>query len=231
MIPDVMSRDEVRDVDRRAIDDFGMPGVVLMENAGRGCVDWLEELGVSGRVVICAGRGNNGGDGFVIARHLENRGHDVRVLLFADPDGLRGDARINYQVIVRAHTSIRVFGDLPSTTEIETELAAADWIVDALLGTGTRGSLREPFPAIIDSINRAPARTMAIDLPSGLDCDTGLPIDADNPNTVHADFTATFVARKLGFENSASKAFTGDVRVIDIGVPQSMFTDDLTQSR
>ena len=72
---------------------------------------------------------------------------------------------------------------------------------------------------------------MAIDLPSGLDCDTGLPIDADNPNTVHADFTATFVARKLGFENSASKAFTGDVRVIDIGVPQSMFTDDLTQSR
>ena len=226
MIPEVMSRDEVRDVDRRAIEDFGLSGVVLMENAGRGCVDWLVELGISGRVVICAGRGNNGGDGFVIARHLENRGCDVHVLLFADPEKLQGDARINYQVIDRARTSIRVVDADTAGEDVDTELAAAEWIVDSLIGTGTRGSLREPFPAIIESINRCPARTMAIDLPSGLDCDTGLPVDPQNSIAVQADFTATFVARKLGFENSASAAFTGEVRVIDIGVPHSMFPTD-----
>ncbi len=223
MIPRVMSRDEVRDVDRRAIEEFGLPGVVLMENAGRGCVDWLEELGISGRIVICAGRGNNGGDGFVIARHLENRGHDVRVLLFADPETLRGDAAINYKIIKRARTPIQVFMESPLSDELDQKLAAADWIVDALLGTGTRGSLREPFPGIIQAINRAAARTLAVDLPSGQDCDTGLPVDPDHPIAVQADFTATFVARKLGFDRSEAAAFTGEIRVIDIGVPHSMF--------
>ncbi|NQV24654.1 MAG: NAD(P)H-hydrate epimerase [Rhodopirellula sp.] len=218
-----MSRDEVRDVDRRAIEEFGLPGIVLMENAGRGCVDWLEELGISGRVVICTGRGNNGGDGFVIARHLENRGHDVGVLLFADPEKLSGDALINYQVINRAKTPILIFRQSSFRAELNEELATADWIIDALLGTGTHGQLRTPFPEIIQAINLAPGKTMAIDLPSGQDCDTGLPVDRNNPVVVRADFTATFVARKLGFENSASSAFTGEVRVIDIGVPHSMF--------
>tara|TARA_R110002072_G_scaffold303121_1_gene494546 strand:+ start:76434 stop:77249 length:816 start_codon:yes stop_codon:yes gene_type:complete len=235
VIPKVMSRDEVRNVDQRAINEFGIPGVVLMENAGRGCVDWLDELGVAGRIVICAGKGNNGGDGFVMARHLENRGHDVRVLLFANPETLHGDARINYQVIERAGLSIRTFDESLSDDELESavenEFSEADWIVDALLGTGTNGSLREPFPAIINAINQSPARTMAIDLPSGQDCDSGLPVDADNPVVVKADFTATFVARKLGFENPASSAFTGEVRVIDIGVPHAMFSDELPQSR
>jgi NAD(P)H-hydrate epimerase len=157
------------------------------------------------------------------------------VLLFANPETLRGDAKINYEVIERAGTPIRVLADFPSEDEVESEvnkeLDSADWIIDALLGTGTRGSLREPFPAIISAINRASARTLAIDLPSGQDCDTGLPVDAENPVVVNADFTATFVARKLGFENSASAAFTGEVRVIDIGVPHSMFADNLTQRR
>ena len=227
MIPEVMSRAEVRDVDRRAIEEFGLPGGVLMENAGRGCVDWLAELGASGQVVICAGKGNNGGDGFVIARHLENRGIDVRVLLFANPEALQGDAKINYVTIERAATPIRVLADIQSEDNFESvvneELASADWIIDALLGTGTKGSLREPFPAIINAINRASTHTLAIDLPSGLDCDTGLPINSGNPVAVNANFTATFVARKMGFENYSSRAFTGDVRVIDIGVPHSMF--------
>ena len=217
MIPQVMSRAEVRDVDRRAIEEFGLPGVVLMENAGRGCVDWLAELGVSGRVVICAGKGNNGGDGFVIARHLENRGLDVKVLLFANPKTLQGDAKINYEIIERTGTPIRVVTNPESKDDFESvineELASADWIIDALLGTGTKGSLREPFPAIINAINQASARTLAIDLPSGQDCDTGLPVDPGNPIAVKAEFTATFVARKLGFENPASSAFTGEVRV------------------
>jgi NAD(P)H-hydrate epimerase len=221
-----MSRDEVRNVDRRAIEEFGLPGVVLMENAARGCVDWLIELGVSGRVVICAGRGNNGGDGFVIARHLENRGLDVLVLLFADPESLRGDAAINWRVLERAGTPVCAVKDAATDDHCRSQIAEADWIVDALLGTGTRGSLREPFPAIIAAINEAPGRVFAIDLPSGLDCDTGEPVNAESPLAVRADFTATFVARKQGFENPLAAAFTGEVRVIDIGVPHSMFDDD-----
>lgn len=223
MIPHTMSRDEVRDVDRRAIDEFGLPGIVLMENAGRGCVDWLVELSVSDRVVICAGRGNNGGDGFVIARHLENRGVDVLVLLFADPESLRGDAAINWRVLERAGTPACIVKDADVDDVWSSQIASADWIIDSLLGTGTRGSLREPFPAIIASINAASGQVFAIDLPSGLDCDTGSPVDAESPLAVRADFTATFVARKQGFENPAATQFTGDVRVIDIGVPHAMF--------
>lgn len=225
MIPQTMSRDEVRDVDRRAIEEFGLPGVVLMENAARGCVDWLIELGISGRVVICAGRGNNGGDGFVIARHLENCGLDVAVLLFADPESLQGDAAINWRVLERAGTPASVIKDTAADDDWRSQVAEADWLIDALLGTGTRGSLREPFPAVIAAINGASGRVFAIDLPSGLDCDTGEPVDAASPLAVKANFTATFVARKQGFENPAAVAFTGEVRVIDIGVPHSMFEE------
>ncbi len=222
-VPAVMSRDQVRDVDRRAIEDYGLPGVVLMENAGRGCVDWLLELGVAGRVVICAGRGNNGGDGFVIARHLANRGKDVSVLLFCDPTVLQGDAAINFHVIERSGTEIRVITSALSDDDLNAVFGDTDWIVDALLGTGTRGALREPFPTIIRAINCSPARTLAIDLPSGLDCDSGTPVDPNDPIAVQADFTATFVARKSGFANPESVPYTGEIRIIDIGVPHSMF--------
>lgn len=225
-LPEFMSRDEVREVDRIAIEQFGLPGVVLMENAARGCVDWLRELGVSGRVVICAGRGNNGGDGFVIARHLENLGINVRVLLFADPKAVRGDAAVNLQVLQKSQTPLRVFDAAEADSEaVRAELAEADWIVDALLGTGTRGGLREPFATVISEINAAVGRKMAIDLPSGLDCDTGVPVDVENPIAIEAHYTATFVARKLGFQNEASREFTGEIRVIDIGVPRAMFSD------
>ncbi len=223
MIPPTMSRDEVRDVDRRAIEEFGLPGAVLMENAGRGCVDWLLELGVSGRVVICAGRGNNGGDGFVIARHLENQGVDVLVLLFADPESLRGDAEINWRVLERAGTPACVVKDAAADSAWRDHIASADWIIDTLLGTGTHGSLRDPFPDIITAINNASGRVFAVDLPSGLDCDTGDPVDVESQLAVRAEFTATLVALKRGFENSGAAQFTGDIRVIDIGVPHALF--------
>ena len=174
VIPEFMSRDKVRDVDRIAIERYGLPGIVLMENAARGCVDWLDEKGIAGRVVICAGRGNNGGDGFVIARHLENAGHAVRVLLFASPASVSGDAEINLNVLRKSGTPLRCFDSSEvNPAEIRSELKSADWIVDALLGTGTQGELREPYTTVISEINLSPALKMAIDLPSGLDCDSG----------------------------------------------------------
>ena len=220
----VLSRDEVREVDRRAIEQFGVPGVVLMENAGRGCAQLMNELGIGGPIVVCAGKGNNGGDGFVIARHLENRGCEVRVLLFCEPDELKGDARINFQIIQSAGTPIRMMGTQPDRDELDRALADADWIVDALLGTGTRGRLREPFITAIDAINCAGAKVLAVDLPSGMDCDTGRPAGGTTSGAcVRADHTATFVARKLGFDTAGVEELTGVVHVIDIGAPRAVF--------
>jgi len=210
-----LTRDEVRDIDRRAIQELGLPGIVLMENAGRGAAEFLIRLGIDGPVTIAAGKGNNGGDGFVIARHLANHGFDVRVLLFADPHELTGDALTNYRVLSAAGMSPRHCAEA-GPTEWGDELRSSSWIVDALLGTGTRGTVREPFAMVIDQINAARVGVFAVDLPSGLDCDTGLPLGP----CVRAAHTATFVAPKRGFDSPGAALYTGQVHVIDIGVPR-----------
>jgi NAD(P)H-hydrate epimerase len=221
-----LTRDEVRDVDRRAIEEFGLPGIVLMENAGRGAADLLIELGIRRTVVVVAGKGNNGGDGFVIARHLENHGYDVRVLLFADPHELTGDALTNYRVISAAGMPIRECAR--ADREVwKGELRSASWIVDALLGTGTRGKVREPFGTVIEEINASGVSVLAVDLPSGLDCDTGEPLGT----CVRAAYTATFVAPKRGFDAPGAAAYTGKVHVIDIGVPRSLLEEFLQQGQ
>jgi len=203
------------------MEDYGVPGVVLMENAGRGVAEWLVDLGIEGPVTICAGKGNNGGDGFVMARHLQNRGERVRVLLFCDPQDLKGDAQINYRIIEAADTPLQVFGSELDIDQLDGELQRSAWIVDALLGTGTQGVIREPSVTVIDRINASTTKVLAVDLPSGMDCDTGRPLGS----CVRADFTATFVARKLGFDAAGAELYTGEIRVIDIGVPRSMLED------
>jgi len=212
-----LTRDEVRQVDRRAIEELGLLGIVLMENAGRGATELLIELGIDGPVIVVAGKGNNGGDGFVIARHLEIHGFEVRVLLLADPHELVGDALTNYRVLNAAGSPIRnCAGADPSGWK--DELRTGSWIVDALLGTGTRGSVREPFGTVIEQINASGVRVLAVDLPSGLDCDTGQPLGP----CVRAAHTATFVAPKRGFDAPGAAEFTGQVHVIGIGVPRSL---------
>ena len=222
-----LKRDAVRSIDRRAIEEYGLPGVVLMENAGRGAAELLIGLGISGQVVICAGKGNNGGDGFVIARHLECAGCTALVLLFADPTELTGDAAINWHVLEAAGTPLRVMGAEPDVRTLREALASADWIVDALLGTGARSPLREPFLTAIRAINAADARVLAVDLPSGMDCDTGRPLDdgAGGTSCVQAEHTATFVALKQGFLAPDAGKFTGTVHVLPIGVPQRLIDD------
>jgi NAD(P)H-hydrate epimerase len=219
-----LTRAQSRELDRRAIEDYGIPGMVLMENAGRGCVDALERLGIRGNVVILCGKGNNAGDGFVIARHLEIRGHACRVLLLAPPAELRGDAAANFAILQKADVPIV---DLSQRAELRSALTegcqSADWLVDALLGTGAHGDPRPPFDTAIDVINArsAPIRVLAVDVPSGLDCDTGIP----SAHTVRADHTCTFAALKTGYTQSAAKPYVGDVEVCDIGVPPRLLTE------
>jgi NAD(P)H-hydrate epimerase len=216
MTEQTLSRKAVRDVDRAAVEEFGVPGVVLMENAGRNAAELLWQQGVAGPVVICCGKGNNGGDGFVIARHLENRGADVRVLLFAEPDTLRGDAATNCRIVQKAGIPLTILAGHVDRPALDAVLQHAAWIVDALLGTGIAGTVREPYATVISAINASPAKVFAVDLPSGLDCDRGEPLGA----CVRADVTATFVARKAGFAQSSAKEWTGDLHVIDIGIPR-----------
>lgn len=228
-----LTREEVRAVDRRAIDEFGMTGLVLMENAGRGTAERLLALGVDGPVIVCAGKGNNGGDGFVIARHLELLGCDVRVLLFANPSELSRDAAVNWRILEAAETPRVVLGRQPPLSDIDHALSHADWIVDALLGTGTLGEVREPYRTAIAAINRSARKVLAVDLPSGLDCDTGEPIETlvdGIPVCVRAAHTATFVARKRGFDLPTSQAFTGDVHVVGIGAPKKLIDEVLSAS-
>ncbi len=210
----MLSRDQVRAIDHRAIDEFGVPGVVLMENAGRGAAEVLLSLGVRGPVIVCCGKGNNGGDGFVIARHLDLHGITVRILLFAAPEQLTGDAAINYQIVKRAGLPLEVHGDAGG---LGPGLAAADWIVDALFGTGLAGGVRPPFDQVIDAINASGVKVLAVDIPSGLDCDTGAPLGA----TIKAQHAVTFVAEKKGFANPASREWTGAVHVVGIGAPRA----------
>jgi NAD(P)H-hydrate epimerase len=212
-----LSRNEARALDRRVIDEVRVPGVVLMENAGRCIADLVLRLGVQGLVVVCCGRGNNGGDGFVIARHLDNAGVAVRTLLFAKPEELAGDAAINYQILTRSGPPIRVMPTAEfDPEEFRQELALADWIVDALFGSGLSGALRPPFDQIVTVINAAAARVLAVDIPSGLDSDTGQPLGP----TVRAQHTATIAAMKKGFTQPAAQPWLGRVHVIDMGMPR-----------
>ncbi len=216
MIHQFLTREQVRGLDRRAIEEYGVSGVVLMENAGRGAAELLLSLGVHGPVAVCCGKGNNGGDGFVIARHLANHQVEVRVLLFADPDDLTGDAAVNYRVAVKMGLPLEVHaGRTPDPKALEASLNAAEWVVDALFGTGLTGPVRPPLDEVIAAINRSPARVLAVDIPSGLDCDTGEPLGP----TVRAHHTVAFAAQKVGFANPAAGPWLGVVHLVDIGAP------------
>lgn len=206
----VLTRDQSRQLDRRAIDEYGISGLVLMENAGRGTVDVLERFGIAGPVIVFCGKGNNAGDGFVIARHLEIRGYACKVILLFPQGELIGDAATNFAILQK--TSVPIF-ETPS--EFDAICQEANWIVDAMLGTGARGEPRDPVASAIDWMNAHRAFKLAVDVPSGLDCDTGEP----SAHTVSADQTCTFAAMKVGFAKEIAEPFLGFVEVCDIGVP------------
>ena len=220
--PRTITRQQARELDRRAVDEYGMSGLVLMENAGRGAADVLERLieagPAKGPVVICCGKGNNAGDGLVVARHLDLRGYPVRVLLWAEPAEVVGDAAANLRIAQLSGIAIEVFGHAHDPALLARRLDGAAWIVDALLGTGVKGEPRPPLDAVIEQINAAAVPRFALDLPSGLDCDTG---EAAR-HTIRAAQTCTFVALKRGFLAEGAEQYTGRVHVLDIGAPRAL---------
>jgi len=202
-------------VDRRAVEEFCVPGIVLMENAARAVVGVALEMleGRSGApVLVLCGGGNNGGDGLAVARHLHNAGWRVTVGITIDPGQYKGDAGINYRIVQAMGLAV---------VRAAPEMLAEGWglVIDAIFGTGLDRPPREPFAALAGAVNGAGVPVLAIDLPSGLDCDSG---EVLGTACVRATRTVTFVAEKVGFANAGAGAFTGVVSVGDIGAPREV---------
>jgi NAD(P)H-hydrate epimerase len=215
-----MSRDEVRAFDAWAINELGIPGIVLMENAGSKCSQFIiETLSKTKKPGVCifCGTGNNGGDGFVIARHLFNAGFAVTVVVCGSIAKIKGDARINFDVLTGLGLKIDRL-DMEGTETIEarvTKLAGeSNMIIDAIFGTGLTGTVRDEYKRLIESINGLGCPVLSVDIPSGMDCDTGLPLGA----SIKANCTITFVAVKKGFVFENTRIYTGDIFVASIGV-------------
>ena len=222
MNPLPISRNQVREIDQIAIDQYGIPGIVLMENAGCGAAQRIHELVPTGQVVILCGKGNNGGDGYVVARHLQCWGHDVRIISVINPSLLKGDASINATIAQHAEIPICVVSESDDLVKC---LSSAEVIVDGLLGTGATGPPRGILSALVSAANECDALRVSLDIPTGMDADSG---EVSEP-TFRADHTMTFVAAKIGFDQGEADRFTGKLHVIPIGVPPQLL-EQLTGS-
>jgi NAD(P)H-hydrate epimerase len=205
-------------VDRLAIERYHVPGIVLMENASRAVAD--EACGMlgdasTGEVLILCGGGNNGGDGLAAARHLHNRGARVTIALATDPAGYKGDALTNWRIVQAM--GLRVASAEPALIE----RPGPALIIDAIFGTGLDRPPRDPFPLLAAAVERTHLPVLAVDVPSGLDCDTGKPLGA----CIRAMRTVTFVTEKAGFAEPQARQWLGDVVVGDIGCPAELIQE------
>ena len=204
-----LTRNQLREIDRRSAADFHLPTIVLMENAARGAADVALSMLPDHPAAVCilCGGGNNGGDGLAIARHLHNAGHRVIISLAIDPAKFTGDALTNWQICQAMK--------LPTAAYDPSHVTGMALLIDAIFGTGLDQPPRDPFGKIAQDIAASGAAVLAIDVPSGLDCDTGLPMGS----AIRATKTVTFVSEKTGFANAQSRPFTGEIIVKPIGCP------------
>lgn len=217
------SREEMREMDRKTIEDVGLGGVLLMEVAGRAAAHILHERieedhgGQAKTIAICCGGGNNGGDGYVMARHLDTLGYDVDVLMLVPPEAVGGDAWTNLEILRRMRPSILVVPELIediTADNLQDALPYYDVYVDALLGTGLEDAVRGNYRQVIRYLNEARAIKFAVDIPSGLDANTGWPLGI----AFRADYTATFGMAKQGLFLEQGREYAGEVTVVDIGI-------------
>lgn len=209
---------EMQEMDRRTIESFGIPGRVLMENAGRGAADFflskypaMTHL----KVGIVAGRGNNGGDGFVIARYLDHQRVDVTVYLLTEPSRLTGDAAANFELLAPLGVAVIVVPQVEIFDHAKDSMRAKDLWIDAMLGTGLNSDVRGFYREVIDFINSLNKPVLSVDIPSGLNADSGQPCGT----SIRASATATFAFAKIGHYQYPGATLSGEVDVVDIGIP------------
>ncbi|MCC6661678.1 MAG: NAD(P)H-hydrate epimerase [Phycisphaerales bacterium] len=220
--PPTYSRHALAEIDRLCVERYGLPSIVLMENAAIGASRLaLTEfrLAPGARALIACGTGNNGGDGLAIARHLHNAGVATRIVMAGPETRLTPDAATNYRAVRAMNLSVTEGG--AATCCAAVAAWRGDLLIDALLGTGLSTPVHPPLDGFIAAMNdsaAAGAPVLAVDLPSGLDCDTGEPLGV----AVRATLTASFVGRKKGFGNPAAAAYTGRVVCVGIGAPRDL---------
>lgn len=216
---------EMGAADRYAIDTLGIPGTLLMENAGRACAQLFEERYVEcfpGPVVVVAGKGNNGGDGYVIARILVDHGWQVTTLVLAEPERIVGDAAIMLQILRHCAGQVYFVNDEELLRQRFDELQP-QLIVDALFGTGLESEVRGLPAVAITLMNAAAAPVVAVDLPSGVDASNGRICGC----AVRADLTVSFDHPKIGHLSTPGALYVGELEVVDIGIPGTMRPTDL----
>jgi len=221
----VVTAEIMQKLDRRTIEEAGIPGIVLMENAGRGAVREIlagyPEI-LKGKVAIIAGRGNNGGDGFVIARYLMNRGVNVKIFLLAEQEKVKGDARLNLDILLNMKASITEIKDLNTWKVLLPELEGHCLIVDAIFGTGLRSEVKGMIREVIDDINYFNIPKVAVDLPSGLNANTGEVLGT----CIKADLTITFALPKRGLLIYPGADFAGRLKIVDISIPAYLLEEE-----
>ncbi|MBI3933996.1 MAG: NAD(P)H-hydrate dehydratase [Acidobacteria bacterium] len=220
----VLTASQMREADRATIEELGVPGLVLMENAGRNVAAVLEQMfpSLAGeRITILCGKGNNGGDGLVVARHLKMRGHSPRVVLLAEPGTLNGDARSNYEILLKSGITPAVARNAEEWARLRPELYGATLLVDAILGTGLTGPVEGFLLEVISDLNSSFAHLplVSVDIPSGLGSDSG----AVPGESLRARCTVTFTAPKWSQVLPPSCERVGELIVTPIGTPPSVY--------
>jgi len=221
----IVSNDQMQAMDTKTIEKLGVPGMVLMENAGRQTyefiLEFISDLGISGRIDIYCGGGNNGGDGYVIARHFYNNGYPVQILSIGNPDDLKGDAKTNYLICKNYNIPNLIIKSTDSLTEHD----SPGLIVDALLGTGIKGEVRGLYKEVIDFINESGAPVVSVDIPSGLNGD--LPVVTGS--AILADLTVTMALPKRAHLFYPAKKYVGLLDIADISMPDEIkFSEEVT---
>jgi ADP-dependent NAD(P)H-hydrate dehydratase / NAD(P)H-hydrate epimerase len=216
----LVTAQEMRELDRRTIEEVGVPSLVLMENAGRTTYRILrrEFPGLSGPVAVAAGRGNNGGDGFVVARYLANAGIPVIVYLLAEKAQVQGDARVNLDILDRLGVEVVETLTAEDLNPVVHALSRAELIVDALLGTGLNSPVRGLMGTLIDRLNHLRPPVLAVDIPSGLSADTGEALGV----AVRAEVTVTYGFPKLGQILPPGRDYVGRLWQVDISIPPAL---------
>ncbi|MFQ5479659.1 MAG: NAD(P)H-hydrate dehydratase [Thermodesulfobacteriota bacterium] len=222
----VMDAVAMRAMDERALSEYAMKGLQLMENAGRSVAEVvLRELASKGgevrRVAIICGKGNNGGDGFVCARHLQNAGVEVTVFSLTRPGNFKGDSGVNVRCWQKMGGAVNCLKSSADLTKQISSMRHAHVVVDAVLGTGLTSAVEGFYGEVLEFINTVKGTVISIDVPSGMNATTG---EVDGA-AVRAGITVTMALPKLGFYLAPGSGLTGRVEVADIGMPASMLTD------
>lgn len=217
----VVTAAEMRQIDGTAMEKYGIPGIVLMENAGLRVVEVVEGIlqSLKGKVfTILVGKGNNGGDGLVVARHLLNRGGRVKVLLLADPKDFQGDAKTNLNIWQQLGQPVYQVNQVNGINILKVALLNTDMIIDALFGTGFRGPVLEKMARVIELVNASKIPVVSVDIPSGLEADSG---QVSGP-CIRAQHTVTFGLPKLGLLLQPGSNLVGQLHIVDISLPLSL---------